>query len=313
MVAAASVLTVAAGARTPTLHVSVFANTGIRLTDIVWTGHRFLYVENTTNRVLAAGPSGMPLVPFAQMPRQVEETRCVTSLGGHGFPAGTLYCRSPDNKVYRLSPDGKTVKLFAVLPHSPRSDGALTFDTTGAFGYRLVAATGRSGATTSRGGAVFTIAPRGVVRRVGTYSNAGGADEIAVAPSGFGSASGDALLTVDAGHKGSVVAMDAQGNARTLVRLSDGPNPIVVVKAGQAPPAGAAKPGLYVTDTTSHDLFFMPAAELKPFSGAVIVGSELHARFWVVRPRGSGFVAQRLPTDLTGSTYNLEAAIYIAP
>src|SRR5439155_4337550 len=134
-----------------------------------------------------AGPSGMPLRPFAAMPRQVEETRCRLSPGAHGFVAGDIYCHSPDNKIYRISPDGKTVTVFATLPPAARSDGALTFDTVGAFGYALLAATGRSGGTTPGGGSVFAIDPRGTMRRVGSYHTPGGADEIAVAPASFGS------------------------------------------------------------------------------------------------------------------------------
>src|SRR5919201_7084592 len=128
--AVAAVVTTAAGAAAPTVpsvHFHVFARTGLRLTDIVWTGRQFLYVDNTTNRVAAAGPSGTPLRPFAQMPRQIEETRCRLSPGAHGFAAGDLYCHSPDNKIYRITADGKTVTVVATLPHAPRSDGALAF------------------------------------------------------------------------------------------------------------------------------------------------------------------------------------------
>ena len=38
----------------PQLTFVVAATTGVRLVDMVWTGRRFLYVENTTNRVVAA-------------------------------------------------------------------------------------------------------------------------------------------------------------------------------------------------------------------------------------------------------------------
>ncbi len=313
-VAVVAVLTapVPANAGAPTVHVRVFARTGLRLTGIVWTGRQFLYVDNTTNRVAATGPSGSPLRPFAAMPRQVEETRCRPSPGAHGFAAGDIYCHAPDNRIYRLSADGKTVSLFATLPHSSRSDGALAFDTVGAFGYALIAATGRSGSATPRGGAVFAIDPRGTVRRVGGYDTPGGADELAIAPASFGSASGQALLAVDAGKQGRLVAMDPRGQARTLLTLPDGLNPIVVLAPGQAPPRGVAQPGLYITDTLSRNVFVAPSAELAPFAGAVVVGSELHARFWVVRPRGSGFAATPLPTDLTGKSYNLEDATYIS-
>jgi len=312
--ASASTVTSTAGhgasvGTTAALHVRVFARTGLRLTDVVWTGARFLYVDNTTNRVAAAGPSGSPLTPFAAMPRQVEETRCRPSPGAHGFAAGDIYCHSPDNKIYRLSPDGKKVTVFATLPPVARSDGALAFDTVGAFGYTLLAATGRSGSVRPGGGAVFAIDPTGKVRRVGVYNNPGGADEVAVAPASFGSAGGQALLTVDAGKSGGIVAMDARGRARTLVTLPDGLNPIVALTPG--PARGAALPGLYVADTLSRDVFVVPAAELAPYKGAVVAGSEIRGLFWAVRPRGHDFTATELSTTLRGTAYNLEGAAYI--
>jgi hypothetical protein len=310
--ALASSLATVAVTEAPTLHLRVFAHTGLRLTDVVWTGRQFLYVDNTTNRVAAAGPGGQPLSPFAAMPRQVEETRCTPSPGAHGFAAGDIYCHSPDNKIYRLSSDGKQVTVFATLPSSPRSDGALAFDTVGSFGYALIAATGRSGGATKGSSTVFAIDAAGKVRRIGSYSGTGGADEIAVAPAGFGAAGGQVLLAVDAGKSGCLVAMDARGRARTLVQLSDGPNPIAAIAAGQTPPAGAAQSGLYVTDTLSRDVFFAPAADLQPFMGDIVVGSELRGLYWVVQPRGNGFAATQLPTTLTGKHYNLEGAIYVA-
>ncbi len=295
---------------TPTLHFRVFAHTGLRLTDVVWTGARFLYIDNTTNRVAVAGPSGSPLTPFATMPRQVEETRCRPSPGAHGFAAGDIYCHSPDNKIYRLSPDGKKVTVFAILPPVARSDGALAFDTIGAFGYSLLAATGRSGSA-SAGGVVFAIDPAGKVHRVGAYHNPGGADEIAVAPARFGSAAGEALLTVDAGKSGSLVAMDAHGQVRTLLRLPDGPNPIAVLTPGQAPRAGNATPGLYVADTLSRAVFVVPAAAFAPYEGDVVIGSEVRGLFWIVQPRGRGFSALERPTTLHGKAYNFEGATYV--
>jgi hypothetical protein len=307
--ALASLGVTGAGAASPTLQFRVFARTGLRLTGVVWTGQQFLYVDNTTNRVMTAPPTGMPLAPFAAMPKQVEETRCAMSPGTHGFSPGDVFCHSPDNKIYRISADGKSVTLFASLPHSARSDGALTFDTVGHFDYALIAATGRSGGASPRGGNVFAIDPAGKVRLIGSYGNPGGADEAAIAPAGFGTAAGQVLLTVDAGKTGSLVAVDAQGRARTLVNLSDGPNPIVVLGPGQTPPSGAAQPGVYVTDTLSHNVYFAPASEFASLSNQVLLGSELRAFFWVVAPNGSGFAATRLSTNLDAKNYNLEGVM----
>ena len=309
--AATLIASLAAAAGPPVLHFSVFADTGLRLTDVAWTGSSFLYVENTTNKVFAAGPSGLPLRPFASMPQEVEETRCRVSRGGHGFSAGDVYCHSPSNKIYRISPDGGTVTLFATLPESATSDGALAFDTGGRFGYALLAATGQSGSEATGGGTVYAVDRRGNVRTVGSYAGPGGADEIAIASIRFGTAPHDVLLTVDAGASGGrLAAMDGRGHSRTLVTLPDGPNPIVTIgrHTGRRP---AAPPGLYVADTATHNVFFAPAADFERFIGDVVVGSEIKGAFWIVRPRGRGFEAVRLSTTLQGTEFNLEGATYI--
>jgi hypothetical protein len=312
MAAAAALVVSAAAAGPPVLHFRVYADTGLRLTDVVWTGSRFLYVENTTNTVSVAGPAGTPVRPFASMPREVEETRCRVSKGGHGFAAGDIFCHSPSNRIYRISPDGGTVTVFATLPDSTISDGALAFDTGGNFGYALLAATGRSGGEATSGGAVYAVDARGNVRTIGSYVGSGGADQIAVASVRFGTAKHQALLTLDAGGHGSLVAMDAAGRTRTLATFPDGPNPIVTVgrHTGRRPGAPA---GLYVTDTSSHAVFFAPAADFEAFLGDVVVGSEIKGMFWVVRPRGRGFQAMPVTTTLPGSGLNLEGATYIAP
>lgn len=296
----------------PLLHVMVFAATTIQLTDVAWTGSSFLYVENTTNRIWSAPPGGGPVRLFATLPKQVEETRCRVSPGAHGWPAGVVFCHAPQNAIYRIGPGGGSVKVFAALPETTTADGALAFDRSGSFGYRLLAATGRSGAGQSGGGSVYAIDPGGTVTRIGGYHGPGGADEALVAPAGFGSAARALLLTVDAGPQGRVVAVGADGRSRTIASLPDGPNPIVSLGPGE-PAHGRAAPGLYVTDTLSKNVYLAPAAGLERYRGAVLVGSELRARFWILRPRGGGFAVLPVPTTLRGKKYNLEGAVYLAP
>ncbi len=300
----------AAAAPSPVLHFEVFARTGIRLTDVVWTGKQFLYVENTTNAIFAGDAKGGPPHPFAALPKMTEETRCVVSPGGHGFPRGQIYCHIPDNRIYRISPDGKTVRLFASLPTRRTSDGMLAFDTVGRFGHRLVAATGRSGDNQPAGGTVYTIDADAKVRRVGAYPGPSGADQVAIAPAGFGSIAGWALLTVDAGSSGGkIVASDPRGRTRTIARLPDGPNPIAVLARRGSRSAAAS--GFYVADTNTRNVYLARAPQLARYSGQVLVGTELKARFWLVRPGGQGFVKRELKTDLPPAQYNLESAKYI--
>jgi hypothetical protein len=292
------------------VHVAVFAQTGIKLTDVVWTGRRFLYVANTTNTLYDAPPAGTPLTQLATMPNEVEETRCLLSPGRYGYPVGVYYCHAPDNAIYEITPDGSSVTKIAQLPDTATSDGALTFDSVGAFGHMLVAATGRSGGTTPAGGTVYTISPSGGTTAVGSYSDAGGADEIAIAPPGFGSVAGQALLTVDAGPSGSVIAVAPSGAVRTIASLPGGPNPIAVITRARAR-TSQPPPGLYITDTNTMNVFFVAAAPLAAYAGDVVVGTETGGQLWIIRPRGSGFQTRLLPTDLTTTGLNLEAAVWI--
>jgi len=301
----------------PKLSFRVFADTGKHMNTILWAGTQFLYGENTANTIWAAPVAGLPLHQFASMPNMTEETRCVLSPGTHGYPADVIFCHSPDDKIYEISGDGAKVGVFATLPapSGSVSDGALDWDSVGRFGYQLVAARGRSGSGNPLGGAVFTVSSAGAVKQVGTYSGPG-ADNVMVAPAGFGSVGGQALLTLDAGaDSGALVAMDASGNRRTVVSLTGGLNPIAAITPTSAtvntkpqkPP-----PGLYVTNDNNPNVYFAPAAQLTAYRGDVVIGSENKAQFWIVVPHGKSFRAIPVRHSLRGRNYSLEAAMYVA-
>jgi hypothetical protein len=287
-----------------------------KLDSVVWTGSQFLYVQNTTNTVWSAPPAGHPLQRFASMPRLVEETRCVLSPGGHGFRPGVIFCHSPDNKIYEISPDGSKKTVFATLPapYPPAADGALAFDNVGRFGYRLVAATGRSGGPKPAGGLVYTIDPQGGVRRVGRYAGPGGADELVIAPRRFGSVAGDALLSVDVGAGGgAVVAVSPGGRSRTIATFPLGPNPIAPIPKLSRVTASSRGPvpGLYLNDDRTGVTYMAPAASLAGYAGDVIVGTEApRALFWILKPSGNGFAEIPLPNNVPAGT-SLEQAIIV--
>jgi hypothetical protein len=295
----------------------VITKTTQKLDSIVWTGKQFLYVQNTKNTVWAAPPAGRPLRRFATMPKLVEETRCVLSPGGQGFPRGAIFCHAPDNKIYEINSDGSRVTVFATLPapYPPAADGALAFDSVGRFGYRLLAATGRSGGPKPAGGRVYAIAPHGHVQQIGSYAGPGGADELVIAPRRFGSVAGDALLPVDAGARGGrVVALDPSGRTRTIATLPLGVNPIAPIPKL---PSGTARtrapfPGLYLNDDKTGYTYMAPAASLARYAGDVIVGTESpRALFWILKPRGNGFAEIPLRDNLAART-SLEQAIFVS-
>jgi hypothetical protein len=300
----------AAAAPAPTLHFGVFAQTGLRLTGVVWTGSQFLYIENTTNAIYASDSKGGPLRPFAALPSLVEETRCAPSPGRHGFAAGWIYCHVPDNRIFRISRDGTRIELFTSLPTTEESDGMLAFDTVGRFGYRLLAATGRSSDTDPAHRVLYAVDPRGGVKRIGAYPGPAGADGLAVAPADFGVAAGHALLTIDGGEgSGAVVAVGPRGRTRTIARLPDGANPIVVLPRRSATSTAAS--GFYVSDTTTRNVYFVASTQLRRYAGSVLVGTELNARFFVLQHTRRGYRTVALKHDLPPAEYNFEAATYV--
>lgn len=298
----------------PDLHVAIFAHTTHDLDSVVWTGRQFLYVVNTLNTVWSAPPAGMPLTLFVTMKALVEETRCIPSPGTHGFPKGEIYCHSPDNKIYEISGDGSRMSVLATLsaPYPPASDGALTFDDVGRFGFELVAATGRSGAAKPAGGSVYAVGPAGRVREIGTYRGPGGADEVMIAPTNFTGLAGDALLTVDAGLSGGhLVAMAPDGQTKTLASFpGDGPNPILQIPL-RVKITGTPAPGIYLTDDETKNVYYISASQLTHYAGDLFVSTEDKAHFWILAPGGHGVGATALGDNLQKHGHALEGAIYI--
>jgi hypothetical protein len=298
----------AAGAPAP-LTFAVFAKTTLPLGDVAWTGQSFLYVAERTGEIDAGVPGGS-IAKLASLPAEYEEVRCAPSPGAHGWPAGAVYCHGPHGEVWRVGADG-SVARFATLPDTKLQDGTLTFDTPGGFGYVLLAA---SGGSASKGGSVFSITPDGTVRRVGSYPGPGGADNLALAPAAFGSAANELLLAIDARSKGGrLLAMAPDGKTRELVHVAHGINPIAVIGDNWGA-RGTARPGFYVSDTLSKDVYVVSGPQLAQYAGAVLVGDEKGlARFWIVRPSGGAFTATRLATNLNRlhSSWNLEGATYV--
>lgn len=288
---------------------SVFARTSLPLGDVVWDGTRFLYVAERTGEIDAGTPDGS-IAKFASLPAEYEEVRCAVAPGAHGWRRDDLYCHGPHGEIWRVGGDG-SVSSFATLPDTKLQDGALTFDTGGGFGGELLAA---SGGSAHNGGSVFAIAPDGAVRRIGRYPGPGGAENVALAPSGFGNEAGNLLLAIDArGKGGRLLSVTPSGTVRELARFAHGINPIAVIGAGSVA-RGAAQSGFYVADTLSKNVYFLPGRQLAPYRGGVLVGSEKGlARFWVVRPSGSRFAATRLETNLNRLRpgWNLEGAVWV--
>jgi len=311
LVAAAALAAAGASAAdAPTLTFTTFAHTDLPLGQVVWTGTSFLYLPENLPQVETADASGANARSFTTIPGGLvgEEIRCVVPVIGY-WPDG-IYCHTPDNRIARVARDGSSFVQLAQLPGGP-SDGGLAFDSTGAFGYALLASTGGSG---SNGGDVYAVRRDGRVQHVGSYPGPGGADAVAMAPKKFGRASGLLLLSIDQDSvSGRVLAIDRKGNVQVVASgLGNGDNPIVAIPpAPKTRPPGAPPAGLYVPNTNTMDVYFAAAAQLLPYAGQVLVGTELGGSFWLIRPTASGFSADPVTVQLPTGDLNLEGAAYV--
>jgi hypothetical protein len=300
----------ASPATDPTLHFTTFAHTDLPLGQVYWTGREFLYVAENLGKLETSDASGAAFKPFAAFDQGGEEMRCAVPPNRY-WPDG-VYCHTPDNRIVRLNRDGSGLSQLARVPSDANSDGALAFDNVGRFGYALLVATGGS---SSDGGQVFAIRKDGRVQPIGSYGGPGGAENIAIAPAGFGSAGGSVLIAIDQDSvSGRLLAIDRKGTVTTVAsNLGTGINPIAVIASppGKRTP-GQPAAGLYLSDTSSQDVLFTPASGLTNNAGSVLVGTELTGAIWLVRPTAAGgFEALPATTDLPAHPYNLEGAAYI--
>ncbi|HWE63154.1 MAG TPA: hypothetical protein VHB98_15680 [Chloroflexota bacterium] len=300
-----------AAAPAPPLRFSVFARTGVALSGVLWTGSAFLYTVEGGRAIYATDASGAHLRVFATVPQNNGEMRCILSPGAHGFPARMIYCHAAQGQIYRISADGHTITQVAMVPTPHGSDGALTYDATGMFGSTLLAATGGSDAGP---GVVYTVQPGGQVRQLGAYAGPGGAENIAIAPPGFGAVAGQVLITIDKhDHQGRLLAMDAHGAVRTLVQgLPWGLNSIAAIPADLRGAAPGSTYKLYLADWRSHTVLVAPAGPLQAFAGDLFVATERRHNLYVVRPQGSGYSLTSLQTNLPAPDYNFEGACFVA-
>ena len=244
----------AAPASGPTLHFTLFAQTDLPLGQAMWTGREWLWNAENLGQIEVADASDASVRPFAAFDQGGEEMRCAVPPNKY-WPDG-VYCHTPDNRIVRLNRDGSNLTVLARLPADSNSDGAIAFDDAGRFGYALLAATGGSA---SDGGQLFAVRKDGHVQPLGSYPGPGGAENIAIAPAKFGTASGWCLFAIDHDSaEGRLLAMDRKGNVKTIaIGLGNGLNPIMVVKGQHA--SGSPASGFYVADTLSQQIWFSSA------------------------------------------------------
>lgn len=157
------------------------------------------YCDNPRQIVQVDGTG--TVTPFATLPER--EPGCIEddlhfSSGLGGWAPGYVYA-TEETKIYRISPDGATVTLFAM---APTAVSGLVFDKIGSFGYDMLVTGGYS---------VYRISPAGTVTLVGCFTErVKGPD---VAPMSFGPYGGNVFVGSDGNH---LLAMSPTGNATMI-------------------------------------------------------------------------------------------------
>ena len=64
-------------------------------------------------------------------------------------------------------------------------------------------------------------------------------------------------------------------------------------------------------NTNTMDVYFASAAELAPYVGQVLVGTELGGSFWLIRATATGFSTEQVTVALPTGNLNLEGAAYV--
>lgn len=70
----------------PSLRFEVLARAGLQLGGLVWTGSRFVYTVEGQPQIYASTPDGKNVRPFARVPRNSGEMRCIVSPVAVGGP-----------------------------------------------------------------------------------------------------------------------------------------------------------------------------------------------------------------------------------
>jgi hypothetical protein len=134
----------------------------------------------------------------------------LVGIGERSFTRDDVYALEPGRApaVIRIDSKGDATR-FATLPRGSFPNG-IAFDTTGAFGHRLLVSAAAGGATS-----IFSIDRQGAVQTLTRRAPRveGG---IAVAPSSFGAFAGELVAPDEI--SGTVYAVDARGNARVVAK-----------------------------------------------------------------------------------------------
>ncbi len=191
--------------------------------SVTWAGSAFIASSRDgATRLVKVGTDGA-VQPFAASFSGQGEVYVAISGGKAGFPDGQLFLCSGDS-IYEMDQAGGSATSFST-PSKGTTINYIAFDTTGAWGFLLYAldASGQLWAIDSTGRATL-------VTSLGSNLTPEG---IAIAPSTFGSFSGDMIVSLESSHGVVALSKGSPGTVTTLVNFSgEAPERVLLIPDG---------------------------------------------------------------------------------
>jgi hypothetical protein len=264
-----------ASAATPTVFATcpqLFEVNGLAATQ-----NKVLFTTQSQPSLYQIDSSGTTCTLFAVVPPPINrasgivEEYIAISSGLGGFPAGWIYVNQYE-KIFKISPDGSSVSLFATIPAFSNhiySHGGVTFDQSGNYGNKLIV-TGQD--NVDGHGEVFTVDSAGNATKLvdlGGTNQSGITEGPQVTLATFAPAPSRLLVTQE--FLNVVLVVNPDGSTRVLNNLSDiaGTN-VIPANACTLVPANAS---YFVTDWAAGRILKYAAGDV-PAGGGVLMPVE---------------------------------------
>jgi len=173
-----------------------------RPVGLAWTGSGFIASDraNLSSATLVTisvdGKNVTPFVPSFSTKNGTMEDYIAVSNGTAGFPSGDYFILSFDS-IYEINPQNNAAELFST-PVKNQQLSYIAFDTVGTWGYDLL--------VLYQNGMISSINSTGNATEIANVGPGQNPENLVVAPSGFGSFSGDLIVSEEIGNH-SIIAI----------------------------------------------------------------------------------------------------------
>jgi hypothetical protein len=258
---------------------------------IAVTASRVLVTQFNTDKVQQIDNNGV-ISNFATLPttgRSVERYISI-SPGLGGFREGYVFV-TVGQDVYRIAPDGSSVRRFVHIPSLPNGETGISFDSVGTFGNKMI--------LTDRRGPVYSVTSKGAVTQI---ADVGAQIEgPLVVPLTFGLSGGQ----IAAGNEyQDRVFLVSNGGVVTRGPGSESPEGAVLI-----PPAvcnfGSSGGAYFIALKDQKQIVMFTASDFTGLNGDIVLPSELTTEINLWHPDGTvtQFSANIGQADLEGSAF----------